>query len=298
MPIAKLGAVDLCFEEHGDRSNPPLVLVMGFTAQLTSWPIDFVEALVGRGYWVIRFDNRDSGLSTKTSGPPPDLASVLTAVAAGTPDEVEAAYDLGDMAEDVIRLLDHLGVRQAHVVGASMGGMIVQHLAIEHAARLLSATSIMSTSGDPTVGAGDPEVTAALLEPAPVDREAAIAHGTEVSRLLSGPLWDRKMAEQRTRQSLERSTHPLGALFQLAAMAASGDRSDRLKNVELPFLVIHGAADRLINSSGGRATAAAVPNAKFIEFKDMGHDIPAPLITELVDAISVHCSRATETTRP
>lgn len=287
MPVASAGSVDLCYETHGDPTDPALVLVMGFTAQLTSWPIEFVEGLVSRGFHVIRFDNRDAGLSTKTSGAPPDLTAVVEALTSGS--SIEAPYTLADMALDVVGLLDHLAIETAHVVGASMGGMIVQELAIDHRHRLRSATSVMSTTGNPEVGAGQPEVMAALLEPAPTDPEAAIEHGTEVNRLLSGPLWDRERALERTRVNFERSNHPLGAAFQLAAIAATGDRTDRLKSVATPFLVIHGVDDPLINQSGGKATADAVPDAAYSLVEGMGHDLPAPRMELLCDTVAAHC---------
>lgn len=289
MPVASVGSVDLCYETHGDQADPSLVLVMGFTAQLTSWPIEFVEGLVSRGFHVVRFDNRDSGLSTKTSGEPPDLAAVAEALASGKPASLDAPYNLADMATDVVGLMDHLAIETAHLVGASMGGMIVQELAIEHRHRLRSATSVMSTTGDPTVGAGRSEVLAALLEPAPTEPEAAIEHGTEVNRLLSGPLWERDRAIERTRINLERSNHPLGASFQLAAIAAGGDRTDRLRTVDTPFLVIHGVDDPLIDQSGGKATADAIPGASYLLVDGMGHDLPARRVELLCDTVSAHC---------
>lgn len=289
MPVASVGSVDLCYETLGNPADPPLILVMGFTAQLTSWPIEFVQGLVDKQFYVVRFDNRDAGLSTKTSGVPPDLATVAEALATGTTSSLDAPYSLADMAADVIGLMDHLAIDTAHLVGASMGGMIVQELAIESRQRLRSATSIMSTTGNPEVGAGKPEVLAALLEPAPAEPEEAVVHGTETNRLLSGPLWDRERAEERTRANLERSTHPLGAAFQLAAIAASGDRTGRLGEISTPFLVIHGTDDPLIDQSGGRATAEAIPNAELLLVEQMGHDLPLPLTDLLCGALADHC---------
>lgn len=286
MPIADIAGIDLCFETHGDPEGEPLLLIMGFTAQLTSWPQGFVDALVDRGFHVIRFDNRDSGLSAKTAGDPPDVVGLLDRAAKGENVSSEASYTLSDMASDAMGLLDHLGIATAHVAGASMGGMIVQHLAVEHPTRLRSVTSIMSTTGDTDIGAADPAVMAALLTPAPTDPEEAVAHGVEVNRLIAGPLWNRAEAEIRTRSNLERSTYPAGAAFQLAAIAASGDRTKQLGSVSVPFLVIHGEADRLIDVSGGLATAQAVPGADLLVLAAMGHDLPPPLWPQVADAIS------------
>lgn len=285
MPTAAANGLDIHYETHGDPSHPALLLIAGFTAQLTSWPEGFVDALVDTGHHVIRFDNRDAGLSTKSITKPPDPAAVLTAAVTGRPELLRAPYTLSDMALDAVGLLDHLQTERAHVVGVSMGGMIVQHLAIEHQDRISSATSIMSTTGDPAQGMADPELIAAMLAPPPVEFEAAIAHAVEVNRLLAGPLWDRDAAVVRTRTNMERSFHPAGAGFQIAAIAASGDRTDQLGAVELPFLVIHGREDRLITPSGGEATANAVPGAELLLMDDMGHDLPEPLWPQIVDAI-------------
>lgn len=289
MPVASVGSVDLCYETHGDPADPPLVLVMGFTAQLTSWPTEFVDGLVNRQFYVVRFDNRDAGLSSKTIGTPPELATIVEALATGSGAKLDAPYSLADMAADVIGLMDHLAIDTAHLLGASMGGMIVQELAIGSPHRLRSATSIMSTTGNPEVGEGRPEVMAALLEPAPTEPEEALAHGIETNRLLSGPLWERDRAEERTRLNLERSTHPLGAAFQLAAIAASGDRTARLHEVSTPFLVIHGTGDPLIDQSGGQATADAIPDAELLLVDQMGHDLPFQLVDKLCGAVADHC---------
>ena len=286
MPIAAVNGVELRYETHGDPTHPALLLVMGYTAQLTSWPDGLVGHLVEAGHHVVRFDNRDAGLSTKSQGEPPDLLAVLAAVTDGTLDALAIPYTLSDMAADAVGLLDHLAIEKSHVVGASMGGMIAQHLAFEHPDRLLSATSIMSTTGDSEHGQADPTVIEALLAPPPDDFEEAVAHNVEVNRILAGPLWTRDEAVVRTRINMNRSFNPSGAAFQLAAIAASGDRTHRLASVDLPFLVIHGAQDRLIDASGGKATAEAVPGAELLMLDGMGHDLPAPLWTRMVQAIA------------
>ena len=285
MPIANLPDVDIYYETMGDPSNEPLVLVMGFTAQLTTWPMGFCEQLVNDGFFVIRHDNRDSGLSSKTAGEPPDALNILLQAQAGQPITTPVPYTLSHMAADVIGLLDHLQIGTAHVVGASMGGMIVQTLAIEFADRLRSVTSIMSTTGDVKVGQATPEALGALLAPAPEVREAALAHGVAMSQIIAGPLWDEAEAKIRVEESYDRSLYPEGALFQMAAIAASGDRTEGLHGVDLPFLVIHGLADQLISVSGGQATANAVPGADLLVLSKMGHDLPRAYWAQLTSAI-------------
>lgn len=278
--------IELCYQTFGHPHDPPLLLVTGLGAQMTVWPEDFCARLAARGRYVIRFDNRDVGLSTKTEGPPPDLVALGTKLATegrlGRPD---VAYDLSDMASDAIGLLDALAIERAHVVGSSMGGMIAQHLALEHPERLRSVTSVMSTTGHPEVGQPTAEAITALLRPAVSDRAGSIEQGVENSRIISGPLWDEADARRRAAESYDRMFHPKGTAFQLAAILASGDRTDRLAAVTTPFLVIHGRSDALINVSGGRATADAVPRADLVELHDMGHNLPSSLFPQVIGAI-------------
>ena len=283
MPTAAIDDIEICYESFGPDEAPPLLLVMGFTAQMTLWPTGFVAELLERGFRVIRFDNRDAGLSSKTPGDPPDGAALLMAAMTGQP--VEAPYTLSDMAGDAIGLLDHLDIDAAHVVGASMGGMIVQTMAIEHPERVRSMTSIMSTTGDPAVRAAEPAAMAALLTPPPADRAAAIAATAEVGRIISGPLFDPADAAERAREAYDRCFHPAGAGFQLAAIAASGDRTDALRTLDVPTLVIHGRGDPLITLSGGLATAEAINGADLLVLGDMGHDLPKPYWAQMADAI-------------
>jgi pimeloyl-ACP methyl ester carboxylesterase len=286
MGIAERDGVQLHYEVMGDEGGEPLLLVMGFTAQLTAWPEGFCQLLVERGFRVVRFDNRDCGLSSKTEGPPPDAGTLLMKALSGDDISTQVPYTLSDMAADGIAVLDALGIDSAHVVGASMGGMIVQTMAVEQAHRLRSVTSIMSTTGDPSVGRAEPAVMAALLTPPPAEREAAIAHSIKVSQQISGPLWDEGEALARASTAYDRSFHPVGAAFQLAAIAASGDRTERLRTIDLPFLVIHGRADPLITLSGGLATADAVPGSDLVVFGLMGHNLPEPYWVQAVDAIT------------
>ncbi len=286
MPTAPANGIDLYYETHGDPADEPLLLVMGFTAQLIAWPDELIDALTGLGYYVIRHDNRDCGLSWKSPGPPPDALALMAQALEGGDITDEVPYTLSDMAADAVGLLDHLDIESAHVVGASMGGMIVQHLAFEHPTRLRSVTSIMSTTGDRQVGQAKPEAMGALLAPPPQGREATIAQGIEGSRVISGPLWNRETAAIRTAAAYDRAFHPVGAAFQLAAIFASGDRTPNLAQVDLPFLVIHGKADDLIDVSGGLATADAVPDADLLVLAQMGHDLPPILVPQIADAIN------------
>ncbi len=283
----KANDVELCFETFGDPADPALLLVMGFTAQMTVWPIEFCHALADHPFHVIRFDNRDVGLSTKTEGRPPDVMALLTAAQSGeTIDPSGVPYTLSDMAADAIGLLDALSINSAHVVGASMGGMIAQQLAIDHPERIRSVTSIMSTTGDFSVGQATDEAIGALLSPAPTEREATIAQGVANSQIIGAPLWNAADARARAIQSYDRMFYPEGNPFQLAAILASGDRTRGLEAVDIPFQVIHGAADSLIDVSGGYATAAAVPGADLLVLAAMGHDMPRLLWPQIMGAIT------------
>lgn len=292
MPFAPANGIELCYESFGDPSTETILLVMGYTAQMIVWPPEMIDDLVDRGFHVVIFDNRDCGLSSKTEGEPPNVMELLARRADGgdvTDDEVP--YTLSDMALDAIGLLDHLEVATAHVVGASMGGMIAQTLAFEHPERLRSVTSIMSTTGASDAGQASPEAMGALLLPPAEGKEAIIAQGVATGRVLAGPLFDAELSARRTEQTFERSFYPEGAAFQLAAIGASGDRTDRLADVTVPFLVIHGAHDDLINVSGGHATAAAVPRADLLVLDAMGHDVPVPLVPQINGAIEALARR-------
>ena len=286
MPQADNDGVRIEYDTFGDLSDPAILLVMGFTAQMTAWEEGFCRQLVDHGHSVIRFDNRDCGLSSKTEGEPPNLLALLAQVQSGQGVTSEVPYTLSDMAGDAVAVLDHLEIAQADVVGASMGGMIVQMLAIEHADRVRSMTSIMSTTGNPGVGQAKPEAMTALLAPPPTDRDGAITRGVELGRLISGPLFDADKAMVRMTEAYDRSFHPQGAPFQMAAIAKTGDRTERLAGVTAPSLVVHGAVDPLIDVSGGEATAEAVPGAELLVIDDMGHDLPEPRWGDITGAIA------------
>ena len=285
-------SIELCYETFGDASNETMLLVMGYTAQMNAWPKEMIDDLVDRNFQVVIFDNRDVGLSAKSGGTPPDVVSLMARGAAGeTVAAEEVPYTLSDMASDAIGLLDHLGIDQAHVAGASMGGMIVQMLAIEHAARLQSVTSIMSTTGNNAVGQATPAAMSALLQPPPQGREAILEQNMVTGRIIAGPLFDEARARARAEETYDRCFHPIGAAFQLAAIGATGDRTERLAAVDVPFLVIHGDKDDLIQVSGGHATAAAVPKADLLVLDAMGHDVPVPLLPQINGAIEAVARR-------
>ena len=276
--------IEIEYDTFGDPDESPLLLIMGFTAQMTAWPEPFCAQLADAGHYVIRFDNRDCGLSSKTAGTPPNVMAMMMSALAGNPVE-GAPYTLSDMAIDAMAVLDALEIDAAHVAGASMGGMIAQQTAIDHPDRVRSLVSIMSTTGDPSVGQGKPEVTSALLATPPADRDGAIRRNVDLGRVISGPLFDEELAREAAAAAYDRSFHPIGAAFQLAAMMASGDRTPRLRQLPHSTLVIHGEADPLITPSGGEATAEAIPGAELLMLEEMGHDLPRPLWPTFVEAI-------------
>jgi pimeloyl-ACP methyl ester carboxylesterase len=280
VPTAHVNGIDIEYLTEGDPSDPPIFLVMGLGAQLITWPQEFVDGLRSRGFFVIRFDNRDCGLSTKFEGLP-DLGALL----AGDPSS--AIYFIEDMADDAAALLGELGIGRSHVLGASMGGMITQALVIRRPELFATACSVMSTTGDPSVGAPTGEALTALLRPVATSREEAIEASMEGSRVIGSPKYptDDAVLRERAAAAYDRSYCPEGTARQLGAILASPDRTEGLRGVDMPFLVIHGEEDPLVTLSGGQATAAAVPGAKLITVPGMGHDLPKALWDELIDAI-------------
>lgn len=279
MPKVESNGIEIEYESIGD--GVPLVLVMGLGMQLIAWPLPFCAMLAERGYRVIRFDNRDVGLSTilHEAGTPDPFA-----VAEG---RATAPYVLSDMAADTAGLLDALDIDAAHVVGVSLGGMIAQTLAIEHPARVRSLTSIMSSTGDPSLPQADPESLSALMETPPDDVEGAAAHAVAIFSVFGSPGYemDRAMIGAMARLAYERSFAPDGAHRQFLATLASGSRAEALRSVAVPTLVVHGAADPLIPVECGIATAEAVAGARLLTFEGMGHDLPEPLWPEIVSEI-------------
>lgn len=283
--------IEIEYDTFGASADPTLLLVMGFTAQLTAWDEGFCRMLADCGLHVVRFDNRDCGLSSKLDGVEVDVGSVIAAaLAEGAVPPVP--YTLSDMALDAIGLLDHLGIDRAHVMGASMGGMIAQHLAIEHPARVRSLISVMSMPGEPEVGQPTPEAIEALLAPPSADREAYIESSSRWLVWASRKYGDAARNRRNAARDYDRSFYPEGANRQLAAIYASGRRTEALQQLRVPTLVIHGRDDTLISPSGGTRTAELVDGAHLLLLADMGHDLPEPLWPVLVDAIRSHTSRA------
>jgi pimeloyl-ACP methyl ester carboxylesterase len=276
--------IDIAYQRLGDRAAPPVLLIMGIAAQSITWPDSFCREVVDRGLQVIRFDNRDSGLSTHLTGaPPPDLPAALAG------DLSSASYTLSDMAADAVGLLDALGFEEAHVVGASMGGAIAQTMAIEHPDRVRSLTSMMSTTGSMSVGQPSPDALREVFGgPRPVTRDEVIEQALRASRAVGSPGYPRDEIETAARagRAYDRAYDPIGVARQAVATVASGDRTDRLRNVNIPTLVIHGLADRMCDVSGGRATAEAIPGAELVLIEGMGHDLPPGLRPQLAARIA------------
>lgn len=292
MPQTPVRDVSIAYETHGDPSSPAVLLIAGLGNQLISWPTDMVTDLADRGHFVIRFDNRDTGLSSgfEDWGEVDARKSLVSALTGRRP---EVPYDLADMAGDAVGLLDHLGVERSHVVGASMGGMIAQRLAIDHGDRVLSLVSIMSTTGNPAVGVPTPEAAGLLLQEPATTRAHAIAASVAAMRIISGRYFDEPRAVTRATQAHDRAFRPGGVGRQFGAIVSDGDRTAELGGVSVPTLVIHGAADPLIHRSGGEATAAAIPEADLMILEGMGHDIPPQLWHVVRDRMLEHFAGAT-----
>ena len=294
MPETTANGITIHYDEHGDPSASPLLLVMGLGAQMTLWPMELVEALVERGFRVIRYDNRDIGLSQKMEGAAaPGMVKHILLRRIGFRPKVP--YSLADMAADGIGLLDALGIERAHVVGASMGGMIAQLMAVNHADRLLSLTSIMSTTGNAKLPQADkPAMQALTTPPASLEPEVLVEHGIGIARAIGSPGYPAPEERLRTRvqSGIERSVYPQGLPRQMAAIIDDGDRRRRLADVRVPTLVLHGEDDPLVKVEAGRDTAAAIPGATIKTVPGWGHDLPLELVDELADDIAAHAKGA------
>lgn len=293
MTSADLGDVTIEYEVDGPDDGEPMLLLMGLGTQLVAWPEDLVAGLADQGFRVIRMDNRDIGLSTKTQGPAPTRADLARAFAHRR--YAKSDYLIADMAADAVALLDHLGVEQAHLVGVSMGGMIAQQLTIDHPERVLSLCSIMSNTGSRRHGTVAPKLlptmALSLSTPRPQDAEEAARLGLEGFRLIAGPHFDADEVGAAVRVAVSRNINPLGTIRQLLAIQASPDRTAGLRAVTAPTLVIHGLLDQLIQPSGGIATARAVPGSKLVMYPDMAHDLPAPRREDIVGEITRNAAR-------
>jgi proline iminopeptidase len=283
------------YESLGKPSDPSIVLIMGLGMQLVAWPDAFCQGLVERGFRVIRFDNRDSGLSGKIHlEKKPNLLLAIASAWLKLP--VRAPYTLNDMAGDTVGLLDALGIERAHIVGVSMGGMIAQVIAARYPQRVLSLTSIMSSSGNRAVSRSKPRALQALIsQPSdPKDQDKAVEHLIRLFGVIGSPGYPTDEADlrQRIRRGMRRAYHPAGVLQQLLAIIASGDRRALLGKIAAPTLVIHGADDPLLPVAAGRDTARHIKGAKLVVIDGMGHDLPPGLLPRLVDAIAAHCAQA------
>jgi pimeloyl-ACP methyl ester carboxylesterase len=282
--------IDIAYERLGEHDHPPVLLVMGIAAQLVNWPDGFLDALLERDLQLIRFDNRDAGRSTRiTGGPPPDLAAALAG------DLSSASYTLSDMAADAAGLLDALDLASAHAVGASMGGAIAQVLAIEHADRVRSLTSVMSTTGDPAVGQAHPETLRRVFGgPPATTREQVVARALRASAIVGSSAYPADPLDVAARAGLafDRGHDDVAVARQAVATVATGDRTAHLQRLDVPALVLHGLADTLCDPSGGRATAAAIPGAELRLIEGMGHDLPPGLWEPIADAIAALVRRA------
>jgi pimeloyl-ACP methyl ester carboxylesterase len=294
MPQIKANGLQIEYDEHGKAGDPPVLLVMGLGAQMTLWPQELVDALVTRGFRVIRYDNRDIGLSHKMEGAKaPGIVKMMLLSKFGLKPKVP--YTLADMADDGIGLLDALDIDKAHIVGASMGGMIAQHMAFSHPERVLTLTSIMSTTGHRKLPQGSREAIGVLTKrPASMEEDVLVEHGVKVAHAIGSPGYraDPDVLRERSRALIKRSFYPQGMPRQLAAIIADGDRRERLQSVKAPTLVIHGEDDPLVPLAGGKDTAAHVKGAKLKTIPGMGHDLPLELVDEIADAIAEHAKSA------
>jgi pimeloyl-ACP methyl ester carboxylesterase len=290
---ARTNGIDLCYEIFGKDDAEPMLLIMGLGAQMILWDDEFCAQLASRGFRVIRFDNRDIGKSSKlTGGKPLKPLELLKLRFLRIP--VEAPYRLRDMAEDTIGLMDSLGIKSAHLVGASMGGMIAQEIAISFPQRVRSLTSIMSTTGNPKVPPPTREASAMLMAPPPATKEEFLtrfAQTWKVLRVGSFPL-DEAKDRERAERVFARGLNPAGVGRQLRAILASGSRKERLRAVKAPTLVIHGTVDPLVRPEGGKDTAASIPGARLMMVDGMGHAIPIPMWPQIIDAIDKHAHGA------
>jgi pimeloyl-ACP methyl ester carboxylesterase len=280
--------VELCYETFGDPADPAMLLVMGLATQMVGWHEEFCEELAGRGFHVIRFDNRDIGRSKAQKHPVPTIRQLVMR------DKRAAGYTLDDMADDSFALLDHLGIERAHVAGVSMGGMIAQTMAARRPERVLSLASMLSNTGALWSGQPSPRLYPVLLKAPPKDRDGYIDHAAWVFSKIGSPSLPRDDLREMAGKSFDRGLNPAGSLRQLAAIVASGDRTPLLRTITAPTVVIHGTKDKLVPPSGGRATAKAIPGARLVMIDGMGHDLPRGAWPQMLDAMVENAARAGE----
>lgn len=293
MTKVKANNIEIEYDTFGDPSLNPLLLVMGLGAQMITWFEEMCELFVNRGFYVIRFDNRDVGLSTKfEKAGEPDLMKTLMAVQRGK--KVNPPYTLDDMADDAVGLLDALNIEKAHICGASLGGMIVQNIAIRYPSRVLSLTSIMSSTSDPDLPPPKPEALQVLIAPSPKEREAYIKEAVKRRRVIhgSGFPFDEIRIKKYVADSYDRCFYPQGMTRQMVAAMVSGSRKAALSSVKVPTLIIHGGDDPLMPIEGGRDTAESIPGAELLIIDGMGHSLPQEVWDKIVDAITVNAAKA------
>jgi len=289
MPNVRANGIDIEYDEFGSPGDPGFLLVMGFSAQMTAWDERFCRQVADNGFRVVRYDNRDVGLSSRvTDGPTPDVMKALSG------DHSTASYTIADMADDAAALLDALDMAPAHVLGVSMGGMIVQSLVTRHPDKIRSLCSVMSTTGDQSVGQASAEAIGALISPPPANRDEAGDRTLVATKVIGSPDFPQEEAvlRERAMAAFDRSNDPVGVARQLVGIAASPDRTADLASVTVPTLVIHGAVDPLIDVSGGEATAKAIPGAELLVIPGMGHDLPPQLWTQIIDAAAANAAKA------
>ena len=291
---AAANGIELAYETHGDPSDPTLVMVMGLGLQLIHWHGGLIEQLDAEGFHVVVFDNRDTGLSSKIeAGPKPNLWAGLLGRGGS------ASYTLDDMADDTVGLLDHLEIERAHMLGASLGGMIAQTVALRHRERVLSLASLMSTTGSRRVGFPRLKALRILLGGVPATREDYLEYSARTFRVIGSPAfpmedaWVRELAAA----GYDRCYHPAGIARQLLAVVASGDRTHQLRRLDVPTVVIHGREDPMVPLGAGRATARAIPGAELVEIPGMGHDLPPDVWGPVIEAVARNAARATTAPR-
>jgi pimeloyl-ACP methyl ester carboxylesterase len=294
MSSVAANGIQIEYETFGDSSGRPLLLIIGLGAQMIHWDDDLCKDLAARSHYVIRFDNRDVGLSTKFGeAGMPNLPEIFRKILQG--EKVKPPYSLDDMANDAVALLDALKIPRAHICGMSMGGMIAQTMAIRHPARVLSLISIYSTTGNPEVPQPKPEIIGLLTTPPPRERQAFIEHMLGVFKTISGPGFplDEGWTRKTIGKSYDRCFYPEGMARQLVAILTHGNRAPALSSVKVPTLVIHGTSDPLVSVEGGKDTAKAIPGAQLILVEGMGHDLPhGGAWPRIVEAITKHTQKA------
>jgi pimeloyl-ACP methyl ester carboxylesterase len=294
MPKAIVGNIEIEYEIFGDSNSKPLLLIAGLGSQMLAWTDEMCESLVNHGFFVIRFDNRDIGLSTKFDGAGiPDFTEINAAYARG--EEPVVPYTLEDMAGDAVGVLDALNIDRAHICGASMGGMIAQVLAYTHPSRVLSLTIIMSTNGNPELPQGKPEILAQFFAPIPSERELYIEETVKRDRLIYGTLaYDEKQGREYRAKEYDRSYYPDGSIRQLAAMAIPGNTKPKLSEIQAPTLVIHGKEDPFYPVEVGKDIATAIPGAELLILDGMGHSFPRAVIPQIVHALVANSNKNTK----